>query len=68
MSPVYNFTTPLKGGDRTPFKFISYGDMGTSIYAAQTAKYVRQEINENDIKFIYHAGDISYARGYVRNV
>ncbi|XP_066910738.1 uncharacterized protein [Clytia hemisphaerica] len=64
MSSVYNFTTPLKGGDRTPFNFISYGDMGTSSFAEQTAKLVHQEINENDIKFVYHAGDISYARGY----
>lgn len=67
MSPVFNFTTPLPAGDKTPFKFVVYGDMGLDGYpeATTTAVHMRQEVEENDIRFIYHHGDISYARGQV---
>ena len=68
MSPVNNFTTPLVSGDKTPFNFLVYGDMGTSSNALLTAKYSRHEINDRDVKFVFHIGDISYARGYVRNL
>jgi len=66
MSEVLNFTTPLPAGDRTPFKFIVYGDMGVDPYpeAVTTASLVKKELNQNDIKLIFHIGDISYARGY----
>ncbi|XP_066910736.1 uncharacterized protein [Clytia hemisphaerica] len=64
MTSVYNFTTVIKGGDKTPFKFIAFGDMGITSQAETTTKSVRQEIENNDVKFVYHAGDISYARGY----
>lgn len=69
MSPVNNFTTPLLVGDQTSYKFIIYGDMGVDPYpeAVTTAKLISKEINNNDIRFIFHNGDISYARGYVRN-
>ena len=68
MSPVFNFTTPLPAGDKTPFKFVVYGDMGLDPYpeATTTAVHMRQEVEENDIRFIYHHGDISYARGQVK--
>lgn len=66
MSPPANFTTPLPKGDHTPFKFIVYGDMGIHFWPGQaklTAQNVRREVAENDIKFVFHHGDISYARG-----
>jgi len=66
MSDVANFTTPLPKGDPTPFKFVLYGDMGVSKYpqAGTTATLVRNDIDENKIKFVVHIGDISYARGW----
>lgn len=67
MSDIANFTTPLAAGNRSSFKFIVYGDMGVRPFpeGVTTAKLVRQEIEENDVRFVYHHGDISYARGYV---
>ena len=67
MSPFYNFTTALLPGDKTPYKFIAYGDMGVDGFpqAKETAKRMVEEYRENDIKLIFHNGDISYARGYV---
>ena len=66
MSATANFTTPMLKGDPTPYTFIIYGDMGVDRYpqAYSTAKNVRTEIGERDIKFVSHIGDISYARGY----
>eukprot|EP00794_Sanderia_malayensis_P005168 gene5168-5820_t len=65
MSPIQNFTTAPVIGDQTPYKFIVYGDMGVSTFprADETAKLMLQEYRENDVKFIFHNGDISYARG-----
>ena len=67
MSPVLNFTTSFQYGSEEPFKFIVYGDMGVSTFprADQTAKLMLQEYHKNDIKFIFHNGDISYAEGEV---
>ena len=67
MSPIANFTTPILPGNRSPFKFIVYGDMGVSPFpeGETTAELVRREIEENDVRFVYHHGDISYARGHV---
>lgn len=67
MSAVANFTTPLAAGNNTPFKFIVYGDMGVESFpeGVTTAQLVRQEIEKNDVRFVYHHGDISYARGHV---
>ena len=31
----------------------------------ETAILVRQEVDKNDVRFVYHHGDVSYARGYV---
>ena len=70
MSPVLNFTTPLPAGDKTPFKFVVYGDMGIENHkfprAATTAHLVRKEIDNNDVRFVFHHGDIAYSFGYVR--
>ena len=66
MSVTANFTTPIPKGDSTPYNFIIYGDMGVAPYpqAYATAKNVRKEIEEKDVRFVFHHGDISYARGY----
>ena len=70
MSPIANFTTPLPAGDPTPFKYIVYGDMGVDPYpqAYSTSKLVRKEIDEENIKYVFHIGDISYARGWVSTI
>lgn len=67
MSAIANFTTPLVPGDKSSFKFIVYGDMGVATFpeGETTAELVRREIEENDVRFVYHHGDISYARGHV---
>ena len=67
MSPILNFTTSFPTGSKEPFKFIVYGDMGVSTFprADETAKLMLKEYHENDVKFIFHNGDISYARGHV---
>ena len=67
MSPILNFTTSFPIGSKEPFKFIVYGDMGVSTFprADETAKLMLKEYHENDVKFIFHNGDISYARGHV---
>ena len=67
MSEIANFSTPLLPGNRSAFKFIVYGDMSVESFpeGETTAELVRREIEENDVKFVYHHGDISYARGHV---
>ncbi|XP_065649477.1 uncharacterized protein LOC100198144 [Hydra vulgaris] len=66
MSAIMNFTTAIPAGDSTSYKAIFYGDMGVDPYpeAVTTAKLVYDEVLNDDIRFIYHNGDISYARGY----
>ena len=70
MSPVYNFTTALAPGDPKPFKFVAYGDMGVSAFprATETRDLMLREIRDNNIKLIFHNGDISYARGQVSDL
>jgi len=65
MTPTYNFTTPMTPGDKNPFNFIVYGDMGLEAFpeGIETAKLVRQEIDSHDVRFVYHHGDLSYATG-----
>jgi len=66
MSDVLYFNTPLPSGDKTPYKMVIYGDMGVSpgLRAAETANLVLDDALKNDVKFVFHHGDISYARGY----
>ena len=70
MSKIRNFTTPIPGGDPTPYKFIVYGDMGVSPFprATTTADLVTWEVEKNKARFIFHHGDISYAMGYVSDI
>ena len=64
MSSIRSFkTAPLTGPD-VGFKFIVYGDHGTLPAAYNTAKYALNDI-KNGYDFIFHNGDISYARGMV---
>ncbi|XP_065072044.1 uncharacterized protein LOC135696546 isoform X2 [Rhopilema esculentum] len=68
MSPVYNFTTALPAGDPTPHKFIVYGDMGIDALLSpggqETANRIVEEYRENNIRHVFHNGDISYAVGF----
>ncbi|EDO31661.1 predicted protein, partial [Nematostella vectensis] len=66
MSAVRSFhTAPIPGPD-VPFKFVVYGDMGVSAPPGSvvTARLALQEVIANKAAFIFHVGDISYARGY----
>ena len=66
MSAVHKFrAAPLTDPDAS-FSFVVYGDMGVSAVpgAHDTAKYMIEEAN-NGSSFVFHVGDISYARGYV---
>ena len=68
MHPTLSFISPIPAGNPTPYKFITYGDMGISAYpeADTTALYVTNNIlNDSDYRFVLHQGDISYAEGHV---
>ena len=66
MSDVRKFRTQPPTGPDEPFSFIVYGDMGVSAVpgAHDTASYMIEEAM-NGKSFVFHVGDISYARGYV---
>ena len=66
MSEIRSFKTAPPVGSNVSYKFIVYGDMGMSAAAHATAKYALRDVVDNGYEFIYHHGDISYARGYVR--
>ncbi|RLN49696.1 hypothetical protein BBP00_00010118, partial [Phytophthora kernoviae] len=58
-SAVSSFTTARASGDSSPFTVAVYGDMGTDANSVATNKYVNTLVDEVD--FIYHLGDMSYA-------
>ncbi|XP_028398473.1 nucleotide pyrophosphatase/phosphodiesterase-like [Dendronephthya gigantea] len=62
MSPVRSFKTAPQIGPDVDFKFIVYGDHGILPAADSTAKNVLKDV-QNGYEFIFHNGDISYARG-----
>ena len=66
MSDVRSFRTQPPTGPDVSFSFVVYGDMGVSAVpgAHDTAKYMIEEA-ANGRSFVFHVGDISYARGYV---
>ena len=66
MSDVRTFRTQLPTGPDGSFSFVVYGDMRVSAVpgAHDTAKYMIEEV-ANGSSFVFHVGDISYARGYV---
>ena len=64
MSSIRSFKTAPPTGPDIGFKFIVYGDHGILPAAQSTAKYVLNDV-KNGYEFIFHNGDISYARGMV---
>ena len=68
MSPVRRFKTAPPIGSPQKFTALVYGDMGVSPVprAYKTAAYATQEAMNGSADFVFHNGDISYARGYVR--
>ena len=63
MSEMRSFKTAPPVGSDVSYKFIVYGDMGMSEAAHATAKYALRDVLDG-YEFIFHHGDISYARGY----
>ncbi|KAG6583195.1 Calcineurin-like phosphoesterase [Phytophthora cinnamomi] len=56
---VSSFKTARAAGDESPFTIAVYGDMGADANSVATNKYVNSLVDEVD--FVYHLGDISYA-------
>lgn len=67
MSPIHHFNTPPPVGSANTFTALVYGDMGVSPVprAYKTAEYATQEAMNGTAAFVFHNGDISYARGFV---
>ena len=67
MSPVHHFNTSPPVGSEDKFTALVYGDMGVSPVprAYKTAEYATKEALSGNASFVFHNGDISYARGYV---
>ena len=68
MSDIYDFTTAIPPGDKTPYKFVVYGDMGYTDQARKTIHQMVLQKQKNDIRYIIHYGDLSYAYGQVRSI
>lgn len=67
MSPFHHFNTAPLVGSADKFTALVYGDMGVSPVprAYKTAEYATQEALNGTAAFVFHNGDISYARGFV---
>ena len=67
MSAVHHFNTSPPVGSEDKFTALVYGDMGVSPVprAYKTAEYATKEALNGNAAFVFHNGDISYARGYV---
>ena len=67
MSPIHHFNTAPPVGSADKFTALVYGDMGVSPVprAYKTAEYATQEALNGTAAFVFHNGDISYARGFV---
>ena len=64
MSTIRSFKTAPLTGSEVSYKFIVYGDMGLLPAAHSTAKYALKDVQDG-YEFVFHNGDISYARGIV---
>lgn len=66
MSPIHHFNTAPPVGSANTFTALVYGDMGVSPVprAYKTAEYATQEAMNGTAAFVFHNGDISYARGF----
>ena len=60
-----SFTSSMTSKSKEPFKFVVYGDMGTSKPpgATVTAELVLKEVEKNNVSLILHVGDLSYSMG-----
>jgi hypothetical protein len=65
MSSIRSFKTAPPTGPDVAFKFIVYGDQGVFPAAYSTAKHVLEDVTKKGYEFVFHNGDISYARGMV---
>ena len=63
-SKILSFETPPLIGNKDPFKFITYGDMGLYSPATQKVASLVAEEAEKGVKFVLHQGDLAYAGGY----
>ena len=61
-SSIKSFTTPPMHGSETTVKFIIYGDMDITPYPGSEAT-VKHVLHSNNVSFILHIGDMSYAGG-----
>ena len=61
-----SFISAVEPGGEQPFKFVVYGDMATTPPpgAETTAARVLDEVRNNRVSMIFHAGDLSYGVGY----
>ena len=61
-SQEQSFVSAIKPGSDTPFKFVAYGDMDTSLPPGSftTAALVRKDVIENGVTMVLHVGDLSY--------
>ena len=60
-----NFTSLIQPGSKRSFKFVAYGDMGTSKPpgATTTSALIQKEVEMNDVSLVLHVGDLSYSMG-----
>ena len=60
-----SFMSAIKPGDDHKFKFVIYGDMDVTPPpgSVTTAALVYNDIKENGVSLVFHAGDIAYAIG-----
>ena len=65
MGKIYEFTTALPPGDKTPYKFAVFGDSGYTDQTRKTSSQMVEQKQKNDIRYIMHYGDLSYANGIV---
>ncbi len=61
-----NFMSAVEPGGEQPFKFVVYGDMATTPPpgAETTAAHILNEVKNDGVSMIFHAGDLSYGVGY----
>lgn len=59
-SSNFTFKAGPPPGDRNNHTYIMYGDMGIVQYSYYTVEHVSKMVDEWDIDFIYHSGDMGY--------
>ena len=61
-----SFMSAIEPGGEQPFKFVVYGDMAMTppLGAETTAVLVLNEVKNNEVSMVFHAGDLSYGVGY----